>query len=123
MNQSNYKLWLSNLGSAWSERDPETAASLFSKNCKYFESVFEPPCASWDAILKLWQAVPNNQKNVTFKLEIIGFSDGFCITNWKVSRSLIPSNEKQLIDGIFYFSLNQSGLCDYFKQWRSVKRI
>ena len=79
MNQSNYKLWLSNLGSAWSERDPETAASLFSKNCKYFESVFEPPCTNWDAILKLWQTVPNNQKDLLSSLRLLDFRTIFVL--------------------------------------------
>jgi len=123
MNQSACKSWLSKLGNAWSKRDPEAAASLFSKDCKYFESVFEPPCADWDAIHKLWLIVPNNQKDVTFEFEIIGFSDVFCIANWKVSRTLVPSGEKQLIDGIFQISLDKSGLCNYFKQWRSVKTV
>ena len=126
MNKSEFKKfesWLNKLGKAWSERNPKAAASLLSKSCKYYESVFEKQCRSWNDILKLWQAVPHNQKNVKFKFKIIAVSDKICVANWHVARTMLPGNEKQLIDGIFQISLNKKGACTYFKQWRSVKRI
>ncbi len=123
MNKSGFETWLTKLGKAWSERNPKTAASLFSKDCKYYESVFEEPCKSWDDILKLWLVVPENQKDVTFDFKVIAVSDKTCIANWRVSRTLLPNNEKQFIDGIFQISLNKKGLCNYFRQWRMVKKL
>lgn len=116
-----FKNWLAKLGKAWSERDPKAAASLFSEDCIYYESVFEEPCKNWDGILKLWQAVPLSQKDIKFNFKIVAFSGDVCVANWKVSRTLLPSMEKQIIDGIFQISLNEQGLCNYFKQWRSLK--
>lgn len=123
MDKAEFEAWLKKHGKAWSGRNPEEAASLFSKDCRYYESVFEEPCKSWDGILKLWLVVPKNQKNVTFDFEIIAVSDELGIANWRVTRTLLPSGEKQLIDGIYKISLNEQGLCNYFKQWRAVKRL
>ncbi|HLC64617.1 MAG TPA: nuclear transport factor 2 family protein [Candidatus Nanoarchaeia archaeon] len=123
MNKSDFENWMAKLGKAWSERNPKAAASLFSKDCKYYESAFEKPCKSWYGILKLWLVVPENQKDVTFDFEVLAFSGTWCIANWQVSRALLPSNERQLIDGIFQIFLNEQKLCTYFKQWRSVKKL
>lgn len=123
MKKSDFETWLTKLGKAWSKRDPKKAASLFSKDCKYYESALGEPCKNWGDILKLWLVVRKNQNGVTFNFEVICFADNTCLANWKVKRILIPSKEKQLIDGIFQFSLNEQGLCNYFKQWRTVKKL
>ena len=111
---------------------PATAASdgksvflpiIFLASFTEAESVFEEPCKSWNDILRVWSVVPHNQKDVTFDFDILSVSDNVGIANWKVTRTLLPSNEKQFIDGIFQVSLNKHGLCTYFKQWRAVKRL
>ena len=98
MNKPDFEAWLRKHGKAWSERNSKASASLFSKDCMYYETVFEEPCKSWDDILKLWLVVPNNQKDITFDFEIIAVSDNFGIANWRVTRILLPSDEKQLIE-------------------------
>ncbi|MFA4946333.1 MAG: nuclear transport factor 2 family protein [Candidatus Micrarchaeia archaeon] len=119
MEKTEFEEWFKQLGNAWCARDPEKAASLFSKNVEYYESVFEPPC-NWDKVLELWLAVPKNQKDITYDFEIISTAGNLAVCNWKVSRTMLPDNKLQRINGIFIIRLNQAGLCDYFKQWRSV---
>lgn len=102
MEKPDFNKWLNKLGGAWIGRNPKAAACLFAKNCVYYESVFEMPFKTRKDILKLWLEVPKNQK---------------------VKRALVPSNERQLIDGIFQISLNNKGLCTFFKQWRSIKKF
>ena len=121
MDKSDLKYWVKKLGNAWSSKDAKIAASLFAKNCRYYESALEKPCNNWNYILKLWSAAPKNQKNVVFKFKIFSIWDKFAIVNWKVKRTLLSSNEKQVIDGIFQISLNKNGLCTFFKQWRASK--
>ena len=120
MEESLFDDWLSRLGKAWSERNPQAAAELFSKDCKYYENVFDEPCKSWDDILNLWSVVPENQKDVTFEHNILCVSDNTGIANWRVTRILLPSNKQQHINGIFQVSLNEQGLCTYFKQYNPL---
>jgi len=113
--------WLKKLGKAWSDRNPEKTANLFSKDVEYYESVFNPPCKNWEEVLNLWRVVPKNQKDIKFDFEIITIKEDLAVANWKMTRTLLPANKKQEIDGIFIIKLNDKGLCNYFKQWRSIK--
>ena len=121
MDEKQLKNWLNNFKTAWEERNPEKAALLFSKDVIYYESLFSEPCENWDEVSKLWQVVPQNQKEVSFNYEIISITEKIGVVNWKVSRIKLPSNQKELIDGIFLISLNAEGLCNLFKQWRATK--
>ena len=53
--------------------------------------------------------------------KIILEDDRSCIVNFFIKRTLLPSDVVQSIDGIFQVSLDEDGLCNFFKQWRSVK--
>jgi len=121
MSNNKFTEWFNKLGEAWSERDPHKAANLFSKDVEYYESVFDSPCENWDKVLELWKVVPDNQKDITFDFELVAVADNLAVANWKVTRTLLPTNQKQIIDGIFIIKLNDEGRCNYFKQWRVVK--
>ena len=53
MNKSDLQIWVKKLGKAWSRRDAKTAANLFAKDCKYYESSLERPLTKWNDILNL----------------------------------------------------------------------
>ena len=116
MENKRFNEWFIRLGEAWSERNPQKAASLFSKDVEYYESVFDKPCASWNEVYELWKVVPESQKDVTFEHELIAVNDNLAVANWKVTRTTIPANQKQKFDGVFVIKLNSEGLRNYFKQ-------
>ena len=116
--QSVYEKWTKNLMDSWSSLEGSKTALLFSKDVKYYEAPMDVPCNSWEDVAKLWGVVPNNQKDITYRFNILCCTNDICIVNWKLDRIFIPTNEKQRIDGIFQISLNNEGLCNYFKQWR-----
>ena len=111
--------WLERFGKAWSDLDADTASRLFSNDVEYYESSLRDPCKSWDEVRDLWSVVPNNQKDVSFKYQIIASLGNLCVANWQVTRTLLPQLSRQSIDGIFVIKLNEKGLCNYFKQWRT----
>lgn len=121
MDKSNFNIWAEKFGTAWANLDPEGALAMLSKDIKYFESNFTPACSSWDEVVSLWKIVPTNQKDVSFKHEVMLTEKDMGIIRWQVSRTLIPANKHQDIDGIFLVKLNEDGLCTMFRQWRSVK--
>lgn len=114
-------VWIEKLKDAWVNRDPKATVQLFSNNVKYYESVLEEPFESKEEVYELWKVVPSNQDNVSFEYKIISVPEG--IVNWKVKRTLLPSNKCQIIDGIFQIKLDSNGLCCFFKQWRTSKEI
>ncbi|MBI2662871.1 nuclear transport factor 2 family protein [Candidatus Woesearchaeota archaeon] len=121
MSDNKFTDWFKKLGKAWSERDPHQAVNLFSKDVEYYESVFDSSCDSLDKVLELWKVIPTNQKDVTFDFDIIATKNNLAVANWRVTRTLLPMNKKQIIDGIFVIKLNDEGRCNYLKQWRTVK--
>ena len=122
--EEKFKTWLNKFGKAWCDKNVDQVITLFNPdNVAYYESVFNPPVSSINEIKKLWEVVPVNQKNISFDYKIILCSETEVIVNWKVSRFFIPTNENQNIDGIFQISLDQNGLCTFFKQWRMTKTI
>ena len=116
-----YNKWIHDFMNAWKNQDVEAVMKTISKNCQYYENVFDEPCSSFEDIRKLWEVVPTNQKDMEYDYKIILENDEFCIVNFFVKRKLVPSGVVQDIDGIFQISLDENGLCSFFKQWRSVK--
>ncbi len=116
-----YKNWINDFMNSWKDKDVEAVMKTISKNCKYYETVFDKPCSSFEDIKKLWEVVPTNQKDITYDYKIILEDENFCIINFFMKRTLVPTNLVQNIDGIFQISLDKDGLCTFFKQWRSVK--
>ena len=119
--QSVYEKWLKDFMDSWGSLEGKKTAMLFSKDVEYYETPMDPPCNSWEEVVKLWEVVPDNQKDITYKFHILCCNNAICIVNWQLDRYFIPSNQKQRIDGIFQISLNDKGLCNYFKQWRYTR--
>lgn len=116
-----YNKWIKNFMDAWKNQDVEAVMKTISKDCKYYETVFDNPCSSLEDIKKLWEVVPANQKDIEYNYKIVAENDEFCIINFFMKRTLVPSGVVQNIDGIFQISLDKNGLCSFFKQWRSIK--
>jgi hypothetical protein len=118
-----YQRWLTDLGKAWVDLDPKNAVNLFSKDVEYYELATSNPCENWETVFNLWKIIPTNQKDVAFGFDIIAISESLCVAHWRVERTMVPQNTKQKIDGIFVLKLNNDGLCNYFKQWRTVENV
>jgi len=122
MTQSIFDDWISKYGKAWAALDPDAVMSLIDRSdLSYYESTFSEPKKSWDEVNELWQVVSGNQKDVTFWHEIMMTSGDMVLAHVKVTRTMVPSGERQDIDAAFVFKINEKGLCTYFRQWRALK--
>ena len=123
INPTKFQQWLTELGKTWIALDPKNATNLFSKDVEYYESALKVPCQNLEEVFNLWKVIPTNQKDVTFNYDILAISGNLCVVNWQVKRTQLPQLTKQNIDGIFVLKLNEDGLCNYFKQWRTVEQV
>lgn len=121
MLKEKYEKWTNEFMESWKKLDYEKTLSLLSKDVEYYENPIDNPCSSFDEVIKLWEIVGDNQKDIDYKFEILSYTEDVCIINWQMNRTLLPSNKLQQIDGIFQIALNEDGLCKYFKQWRYTK--
>lgn len=121
MLKEKYEKWINEFMDSWKKLDYKKTLSIISKDVKYYENPIDNPCSSFEEVVKLWEIVQDNQKDIEYKYDILSYTEDVCIVNWQMSRTLMPSNVKQEIDGIFQISLDENGLCKYFKQWRYTK--
>ncbi len=116
-----YNKWTLDFMESWKALDWEKTLTLLDKNVEYYENPIDKPCSSFEEVKELWKVVEKNQRDVDYTYEIVAYNEKYCIINWQMTRTLTKDNTKQQIDGIFQISINNKGLCTYFKQWRYVK--
>ncbi len=121
MLKEKYENWTKEFMDSWKSLDWKRTLELFSKNVQYYENPIDEPCSNFDEVTKLWEVVADNQKDIEYKYNIISYTEDVCIINWQMTRTMTSNNQKQEIDGIFQISLDEKGLCSYFKQWRFTK--
>lgn len=123
MSVNKYNDWLTRLGKAWENRNPDAAASLFTNKFTYHETPFDKPCHSKSAVRKLWSEVPQSQKNIHFRHEIILANKKTCLANFHAKFTRLKTLKRAELDGIFLIKLNSKGLCTLFRQWWVEKRF
>ena len=116
-----YNDWTKSFMESWKNLDWKKTLELLSKDVKYYENPIDKPCANFDEVTNLWSIVGNNQKDIDYKFQIISFNEDICIINWQMTRVMTNTNARQEIDGIFQITLDDNGLCSYFKQWRFTR--
>lgn len=116
-----YDKWIREFMESWKQLDWRKTLETISKDCEYYENPIDPPCASFEDIVNLWNVVGDNQKDIEYQYEIIDCNEKVCIVNWQMTRIMTKTNTKQEIDGIFQISLDDYGKCNFFKQWRFTR--
>ena len=107
----------------WKNRDVERVMATIAEDCAYYETVFDEPCRDIDAIRRLWEVVPENQKDIEYSYEILAENEENGSIHFRLTRTVLPAGNRVEMDGIFQVSLDEAGRCTYFKQWRSVREI
>lgn len=120
MTKKDFSDWSKKFLKAWADLDPQKALSMLSRDVEYHESPFSGPCKSWDEVVKLWEVVSDNQKDITFKHDVIMTNNDLGLIHWRVRRTTVPEGKRQEFDGVFLVKLNSRGLCTMFKQWRMI---
>ena len=53
------------------QADPELAGSLFTEDCRYFETPYSEPAVGREGVRRYWQAVPDAQRDVRFDYAVL----------------------------------------------------
>jgi hypothetical protein len=116
----NFDQWLTKFGAAWQAQDPHLVLDLFAGEIVYYESPHLKPAKGKGEVMRLWQDVPNNQSDVTFKHQVLAVNKNIGIIHWQASLNWHATNKRMHLDGIFVIKLDDSNLCTEFRQWESV---
>ena len=118
-----YAEWVSRLMESWRRLDGWPTAKLFTSDVAYYEVADGPPCENWKAVKELWRPVPTNQRAIEYSIELVVTGEHYGVINWRMTRDLQTKEGwvRQHIDGVFLTRVSHDGLCNYFKQWRTVR--
>lgn len=121
MLRKKYEKWTKEFMESWKQLDWKRTLKTLDENVEYYENPIDEPCSNFEGVINLWNVVADNQKDITYKFDIISYNEKTCIINWQMTRTMTATNTKQEIDGIFQVSVNDDGKCTYFKQWRFTR--
>lgn len=78
--------------------DWKRTLELLDKDVKYYENPIDMPCKNFEEVEKLWKIIPDNQRDITYKFEIVAFNENTCIINWQMQTleeliSIFPAQD------------------------------
>jgi hypothetical protein len=82
---------------AWETRNPELAASLFTRDVRYFQTPFAEPIVGREAVHNYWSAATQHQQEICFTVTHC-LHKGFLVSaEWKCTyRDALDGSRKEL---------------------------
>jgi len=117
MNTGGLRNWLRAYGEAWEGRDAEAASQLFSEDARYFETPYAEPFRGRDGIRDYWAKVTDDQREVDFNGEALGFLGATGVARWSARFKLASNGVAVELNGVFLLEFDENGLCSRLREW------
>lgn len=117
MNRTAFESWLEGYGRAWSDRDAQAAADLFTEDGTYQVTPFVDAMRGRPAIFEYWSHVAQTERDIQFGYEVLAVTPEIGIARWRASFVIVPQGLRTKLDGIFVISLDGDGRCRSLKEW------
>lgn len=117
MNADDLRNWLGAYGAAWEERDAEAASQLFSEDALYFETPYAEPFRGRQGVKGYWEKVTDDQRDVDFESETLGFLGATGVAKWSARFKLASNGVAVELNGVFLLEFNEDGLCTRLREW------
>ena len=117
MARETFNRWLASYGRAWTTRNPEAAAALYSEDAAYQVTPFVEPLRGRTKIHEYWTGVSRTEERVQFDYEILAVTEEHGIARWWASFVIAPPGIETKLDGIFMISLDSVGRCQSLREW------
>lgn len=115
--------WLHSYGQASIDDDPQASAALFAQDACYYESPFDRPLASRQAIYDYWAAGAQNLADKRASFEILAVRDQVGIARWLGRFVVKATGAAVVLDCIFVAEFDDDGLCCCFREWWHSRQI
>lgn len=109
--------WLKAYGAAWEGRDPAAAANLFTEDAEYYWTPLDPPQRGPAGIAAAWEAAVSQQRDVTFRYEILAVTGATVIARWRADFVRLPTGARVRIEGVLTAELAPDRRCRMFREW------
>lgn len=85
---------------AWEKRDPDLAANLFTRDAHYWESPFDAPIVSREAIRAYWKGATDIQQDIQFAVRDSFTVGHTLVAEWTCTYTHRPSGERRELAGV-----------------------
>lgn len=113
--------WLQRYGDAWQTRDAAAAGKLFSAAAGYHEMPFDAPKTGRAAIEEYWRGVTADQRDVSFKFDVISVTGNTGVAHWTAKFRLDSTGATIELDGVFVLEFDSAGSCSNLREWWHVR--
>jgi uncharacterized protein (TIGR02246 family) len=117
MEQKVLEHWLTSYGRAWTSRDPEAAASLYTDDATYQVTPFDEPLRGRAAIYEYWVGVARSEERIQFDYEVVAVTAELGVARWWASFLRVPAGLETKLDGVFLITLNSRAQCRSLREW------
>lgn len=117
MNTDDLRNWLQAYGSAWEARNAEAASQLFTEEALYFETPYSEPFRGREGIHGYWAKVTDDQREVDFHSEALGFAGTSGVAKWSARFTLASTGAAVELNGVFLLEFDDDGLCSQLREW------
>ena len=114
---ADFEAWLGRYKAAWEARDPAAAAAIFTEDCEYYWTPFDPPAKGRAGVAAAWEGAVRGQKDVTFTSRVLAVEGARGIAHWHTRLTAVPGGEPVEFDGIFVTEFVGGGQCRIFREW------
>ena len=115
--EQEFEHWLTRYGAAWSSRQPDAAAALFTEDAEYYWTPLQAPMCGREEIVAAWRAAIDRQKDVRFRFDVLAVCGSHGIAHWRTSMVRRASGEAIEVDGVLLAEFDEAGLCRCFREW------
>lgn len=123
MNRDDFKAWLDAYGRAWSNRDPQAVADLFTEDAVYLETPYQDPIRGRAGVVRYWEHLPRTQEDIRFRHEVLSFAGDTGLAHWWASFARIPSGKRVHLDGVLVATFATAGKCRLFREWWHKREV
>ncbi len=117
MTHDDFERWLRAYGQAWEGRDPGAAALLFTDDAEYYWTPLDPPQRGPAGIAAAWQAAVSQQRDVSFRYEVLAVNGAVGIAHWHTKLTAVPANVPVELDGVLGATFAPTRHCRVFREW------
>ncbi len=117
MTENQLRDWLDTYGRAWTSRDPDLAATLFSDDSAYHETPFGDPARGRSGVQQYWAAATNGQRDIIFRHEVIAMTGSTGVARWSAEFTRTASGAHVQLDGVFVLEFDEARLCRQLREW------
>ncbi len=107
---------------AWQSGNAELAASLFTRDARYYQEPFAEPIVGREAIHDYWKSATSRQQDVRFVVKTCLRQGFIVVAEWNCTYRHVPGGERRELAGVLIADFYGKQVRNFREYWLSRTR-